>query len=294
MCICARGRVCSNRHPQHAVTDHLCAADMDASDPLFLLCLANGDGIRPSSCAGTKDNLQLARDNVMAVLRTCAVWLLIVAYGKFDFESFWKYFMVGKSLPRIIDVRCATFASIEDMEKLLKTTWDSDCYVRFHFYYCMVDKGGGELTEVSQLINEQHSWILFDRRVEVEKLKGSKEKVFGSSRWFPGRQEGGCEDFCTEVKRKSEQKQNHTAAALTSAGILNKSDFSLFTEAEVLEMELRKIALCTVGAGIGSRFSGWDPCVAKAAMAAEEAMAAAAEAMNSTTNSRKRSRSGEE
>ena len=256
---------------------------VNEEDPLFLVGLAYGDGILPRSRPETKDSegdfRQQAIEHVMAVLSTCDVWQLTVCYGEFGYESFWKCFMSGKAIPRIIDVRCVTFESIEDIEKLLKKTWDSDLYVRFHFYSCMVNNGEGETKSVSEAIKEKESFLNFDRRVEIGGWKGSREVVFGANTWFHRRPEGECELFLTRLKNFSEEREKYTVKELIEAGIVHEADLSLLKKDEVSEVERRLITTCTIAAGIGSRFAGSSACVAKAAAAAEEAM---------TTRSRKR------
>jgi hypothetical protein len=245
-------------------------------DPLLLLCVAHGDGIKPRIRPERKDSegdfMQQAIEHVMAVLSTCDVWQLTVCYGEYGFEIFWKCFMSGKAIPRIIDMRCVTFESIEDIEKLSKKTWESDLYVRFHFYSCMVNNGEGETKSVSEAIKENESFLNFDRRVEVGGWKGSREVVFGANTRFPGRPEGECELFLTRLKNFSEEREKYTVKELIEAGIVHEADLSLLKKDEVSEVERRSITTCTIAAGIGSRFAGSSACVAKAAAAAEEAM----------------------
>ena len=223
--------------------------------------------------------------DLRALLQTCDVWHLTLCYGLFDFESFWKYFMSGKSFPRIINVWYATLASTGDIEKLLKTTWDLDFHVRFHFYSCRIGKEEGETTSVLEVIKDQPSLLRVDRRVVVENSKGSEEVVFGARKFYWDRPEGVCELSCERFKEISEQKQNYMPEELFPPGILNELDLSLLSESELAEMDRRLIALCTVGVMAGGRFSGWDKCVANAAAAA-----ATPRPMDSPENSRKRSR----
>lgn len=281
---------------------------MDALHPFRYLCLCNGSGIHSRSPNGRVDeDLEHGRRHVKAVLEMSEVLVVCVCYGEFDFTSFWETFMKGKSFPRIFDMRCVTFTSREDIEEILKVTWELDFDVRFHFYSCMVANEEGESKSLVEAINGQRSLLVVDRRVITEDLVGTVEQVFGSKNFFMGRREGVVEDFCTMVRNLSQQPHNHKPDDLFSKGIMDKSDLSMCTKGSLAEMHHRSIALCTIGAGIRSRFSGWDDWVSKAAAAAQKAMEAAAiEAAPVTTpipkssevdtraKSRKRSRIEEE